>query len=966
MSDEGQTTTHSNIQVVCRFRPMNALEKQIDAREVVEINHDTCKLVNKLGKHEFTFDHIFNSSSKQIDIFNVVGRPIVEDIFKGYNGTIFVYGQTGSGKSYTMMGPNEELKGYCTDTNLKGLIPRIVENIFEKVENSDPDIEFTIQVSYIEIYLEKIRDLLDPTQQNLKIKEDKESGRGVYIKGATEEYVTSIEEVFSLLKLGAGNRVVSSTRQKHLVNLDSKSGKLFLVDLAGSEKVKKTGASGQTLEEAKNINKSLSTLGMVINALTDGVSKYVPYRDSKLTRLLQDSLGGNSRTTLIINCSLSAYNEDETLSTLRFGFRAKNIKNKPKVNRELSAKELQKLLDKAKEEIKDLKNYITGLEEELKIYKKGGIKSTTPIPMVDTESNSSTTSDSEMKRQELEAKLNEILPTISRYREKCLILERELAEEKNERNKLVDENSQLKDEINQGKEENNALEESLTSMKQQLKQKAEYMVELESAKNDLQKLIQLKTNECQELQNVIKEERNNKEYQLKEMESDLNSTKQQRENYMKQLNETKIQLLTLQAKQEDPSLEHVMQFLEKKYKRVRKQAKKASSTSQDISMKKSNSANILKKVQKDLKSIKNDLEDASESDEEVEEDDEESEQEIEETEAQNKIGETVDENSSPTPQLVTIETQTEQNSPEEEYFEFPTNINAIPNDMIIDNSADQKQLLEALEKIRLLEAEVKKISNERDALLGDLSNRVQKVIELEMLLDDVSDKYNTLSSHNIIRKYTKKIEFLESNVASITASFQELYSENEELKHHINLSEKKIKMKDERINELTNQLLEQSQRSKKDADAFVEERSKLNDIITTLRYENEVLKNAQVGATALSSFTLSSENEATTSSSSSKVRRPLRGGGSLIKKKTDEDEYFSSPGSTHELDIELESQSLKYATVRGTKNAPQHHVASNHKKAGFSLRDLFFGAKSKSETSNMEQSLNNTLDDTND
>lgn len=146
--------------------------------------------------------------------------------------------------------------------------------------------------------------------------------------------------------------------QKHIKTGASRAGKLFLVDLAGSEKISKTGAEGQTLEEAKMINKSLSTLGNVINALTDGKSTHVPYRDSKLTRILQESLGGNARTTLIINCSPSSYNEAETLSTLRFGSRAKNIKNKAKINQELSAAELKARLAAAELEIERLKAHI--------------------------------------------------------------------------------------------------------------------------------------------------------------------------------------------------------------------------------------------------------------------------------------------------------------------------------------------------------------------------------------------------------------------------------------------------------------------------------------------------------------------------------------------------------------------------------------------------------------------------------
>ncbi|KAI9282784.1 P-loop containing nucleoside triphosphate hydrolase protein [Sporodiniella umbellata] len=166
--------------------------------------------------------------------------------------------------------------------------------------------------------------------------------------------------------------VVITITQKNLDTGAAKSGKLYLVDLAGSEKVGKTGASGQTLEEAKKINKSLTALGMVINSLTDGKSSHIPYRDSKLTRILQESLGGNSRTTLIINCSPSSYNEAETISTLRFGMRAKSIKNKAKVNADLSPAELKALLKRAKTEVVTFQTYIAALEGEAGLWRNGG------------------------------------------------------------------------------------------------------------------------------------------------------------------------------------------------------------------------------------------------------------------------------------------------------------------------------------------------------------------------------------------------------------------------------------------------------------------------------------------------------------------------------------------------------------------------------------------------------------------
>ena len=209
--------------------------------------------------------------------------------------------------------------------------------------------------------MERIKDLLDQTKDNLKIHEEK--NKGVYIAGLTETYIYNETEVLSIMRIGNSSRSVASTNMNEQssrshslfimtvtqTNLDDSSckiGKLYLVDLAGSEKIQKTGAKGQTLEEAKTINKSLSTLGNVISALTDGSSKHVPYRDSKLTRLLSESLGGNAKTSLIITCSPSVYNEHETVSTLRFGTRARNIKNTPRVNREFTVAELKKILDK--------------------------------------------------------------------------------------------------------------------------------------------------------------------------------------------------------------------------------------------------------------------------------------------------------------------------------------------------------------------------------------------------------------------------------------------------------------------------------------------------------------------------------------------------------------------------------------------------------------------------------------------
>lgn len=376
----------NNIKVVARFRPHNENEIKLQDEgglPCVQFLDQSSLLVNN---ENYTFDRIFDPQSSQRDIFDFSVTQTVDDLFNGYNGTVLAYGQTGSGKSYTMMGSS------INDEDKKGIIPRIADAIFEKIANGDENIEFTLSVSYMEIYMEMIRDLLttDPQPSNsLSIQEDKTNG--VHVRNLSKIYISSSKELYSVLERGSDLRVTSSTEmnmessrshaifQLNLTQINQSDGstkrsKLFLVDLAGSEKVGKTGASGQTLEEAKKINSSLSSLGNVINALTDLKSTYIPYRDSKLTRILQESLGGNSRTSLIINCSPSTFNVQETISTLRFGTRAKKIKNKAHVNNEPSGMELMKQVENLKKinEEQDLRN--KELELELELWKSGASK----------------------------------------------------------------------------------------------------------------------------------------------------------------------------------------------------------------------------------------------------------------------------------------------------------------------------------------------------------------------------------------------------------------------------------------------------------------------------------------------------------------------------------------------------------------------------------------------------------------
>lgn len=368
------------VSVVARFRPPNEKEISISNDMCVNfIDKGQVELVSLIenSKYKFSFDRIFSPQSSQREIFEVSSKPIIYSVLEGFNGTILAYGQTSSGKTFTMQGAMESIEN-------QGIIPRAINLLFESILSSPEEIEFTVKVSMLEIYMEKIRDLIDTEKTNLNIREDKV--KGIYIEDISEYYVSSKEEVFEIMKIGSHNRVQASTNmnenssrshsifivslyQKNNKDKSAKASKLVLVDLAGSEKTSKTGATGLTLEEAKTINKSLTTLGMVINSLTDGKSSHIPYRESKLTRVLQESLGGNSKTCLIITCSPSVFNEAETLSTLRFGHRAKNIKNKPKINKEVTVSELQAVIEQLERKLSVAVNRIEILEDFIK--KKG-------------------------------------------------------------------------------------------------------------------------------------------------------------------------------------------------------------------------------------------------------------------------------------------------------------------------------------------------------------------------------------------------------------------------------------------------------------------------------------------------------------------------------------------------------------------------------------------------------------------
>ncbi|XP_008117777.2 chromosome-associated kinesin KIF4 isoform X1 [Anolis carolinensis] len=320
-----------------------------------------------LGKDKpFTYDYVFDPSTEQEEVFNTCIVPLIKGIFKGYNATVLAYGQTGSGKTYSMGGAyiaNQE------NDPIVGVIPRVIKFLFQKIQEKT-DWHFSLKVSYLEIYNEDILDLLSPAKDRtsqISIREDPKEG--IKIVGLTAHEVTNAQETVSCLEQGNNSRTVAATAMNtqssrshaiFTISIEQKSKsdmntsfhcKLHLVDLAGSERQKKTKAEGDRLREGININKGLLCLGNVISALGDETKKgsFVPYRDSKLTRLLQDSLGGNSHTLMIACVSPADSNLEETLNTLRYADRARKIKNKPIVNIDPQAEEINRLRTQVQE-----------------------------------------------------------------------------------------------------------------------------------------------------------------------------------------------------------------------------------------------------------------------------------------------------------------------------------------------------------------------------------------------------------------------------------------------------------------------------------------------------------------------------------------------------------------------------------------------------------------------------------------
>ncbi|XP_011006148.1 PREDICTED: phragmoplast orienting kinesin 2-like [Populus euphratica] len=380
-----------NVQVIIRLRPLSSSEISVQGHGKC-VRQESCQTITWTGHPEsrFTFDLVADETVSQEKMFKMAGLPMVDNCMGGYHSCMFAYGQTGSGKTHTMLG---DIEGGTRRHSVNcGMTPRVFEYLFSRIQKEkevrkDEKIKFTCKCSFLEIYNEQILDLLDPSSTNLQIREDVK--KGVYVENLKEIEVASARDVLHQLIQGAANRKVAATNMNHASSrshsvftciIESKwesqgvthhrFARLNLVDLAGSERQKSSGAEGERLKEATNINKSLSTLGLVIMnlvSISNGKSHHVPYRDSKLTFLLQDSLGGNSKTIIIANISPSLCCSLETLSTLKFAQRAKFIKNNAIVNEDASGDVIVMRLQiqQLKKEVSRLRSLVNGGAENL-------------------------------------------------------------------------------------------------------------------------------------------------------------------------------------------------------------------------------------------------------------------------------------------------------------------------------------------------------------------------------------------------------------------------------------------------------------------------------------------------------------------------------------------------------------------------------------------------------------------------
>ena len=820
------------------------------------------------------------------------------------------------------------------DEEQRGIIPRIVEQMFASILRSPGNIEYTVRVSYMEIYMEKIRDLLAPQNDNLPIHEEK--SRGVYVKGLLEIYVSSIQEVYEVMRRGGAARATAATNmnqessrshsifvititQKNVETGSAKSGQLFLVDLAGSEKVGKTGASGQTLEEAKKINKSLSALGMVINSLTDGKSTHIPYRDSKLTRILQESLGGNSRTTLIINCSPSSYNDQETLSTLRFGVRAKAIKNKAKINAELSPLELKQLLKKAQNQVTTYEIYVSSLEGEVQSWRSGESvpKDKWALPLA-AGGVTGARAESRPGRPGTPSRLQEVgrseTPSRSESRAGDRASTPSIVLEKDEREEFLRRENELQDQVAERESQLSTAERALKEAKEEL----QFLKENSARTGKSNEKLGSEVNELKmKLERVA--------FESKEAAITMDGLKEANSELTTELDDVKQQLLDVRMSAKDTNA-----VLDEK---ERKKAERMAQMMAGFEMGDESFSDNESKIRRCIGQVDT-LHETSAAGEKV------APEQLQQlrillveaqgvvrqadvsSNATTELGDDRDRRRDLVERLATVEQEyedlMERNLSEADIDEVKSRLSELYTSrretqaqMIKDIREDLSRKDEENHRLKMsveefqraprvngstqptaasrtVQQQIADFDVMKKSLMRDLQNRCERVVELEISLDETREQYNNVLRSSNNRAQQKKMAFLERNLEQLTHVQRQLVEQNGSLKKEVAIAERKLMARNDRIMSLE-ALLQDSQEKLTAANhryvQHCECREQAADRPYFSRFEaqltavKERLEAAKHGSTRNISSPSNNPMGFNFGGAGSRIAKPLRGGG---------------------------------------------------------------------------------------
>ncbi|TRY84469.1 hypothetical protein DNTS_035823 [Danionella cerebrum] len=562
--------TGESVKVVVRCRPLNRKEESSGYEDIVQMDVKLGQVAlrsPKAGPGEllktFTFDAVYDACSKQSDLYDETVRPLIDSVLRGFNGTIFAYGQTGTGKTYTM-------QGQWLDAEKRGIIPNSFEHIFTHISRSQKQ-QYLVRASYLEIYREEIRDLLTKDHnRKLELKESADSG--VYIKDLSSYVTKNVKEIEHVMNVGNQTRSVGSTNmnehssRSHAIFIITvecsqlgpdgqnhiRVGKLNLVDLAGSERQTKTGVQGERLKEATKINLSLSALGNVISALVDGRSSHVPYRDSKLTRLLQDSLGGNAKTIMVATLGPASYNYEETLTTLRYANRAKNIKNKPRVNedpKDALLREFQEEIARLKAQL-DKRGVLTNRKRRSRRLRKIGEGG----EVEELDDDEEEEEEEEIIEKEAQDYLKEQQETLEREKEAIRDDHSLVAEEKL---KLLEEKERMMRHLKKEQEATELLTAKFKAMESKLLVGGKNIID---HTNEQQKMIELKRHEIAEQsrrEREIQQQLLDQDEETLELRETFSSLQQEVEAKTKKLKKLYAKLQSLKADIQDVNDEHV-------------------------------------------------------------------------------------------------------------------------------------------------------------------------------------------------------------------------------------------------------------------------------------------------------------------------------------------------------------------------------------------------------------------------